>query len=133
MTKIAMLGLGAALGLMFATTNAALAAPACGPYGDVTSALTDTYGEESIFSGASAEGGVELFADRADGSWSVVTVAPGGMTCLRAAGKGFELLGEPVEDTVVDPVPGIDANAAPNPAGDAAVEAVRRLLGAAGA
>lgn len=70
----------------------ALGAPAfadtvCGSRDEVSRALSQTYGEQTRFTGLSDGGNLtELWVGRA-GSWTVTMTTPEGVTCILAVGQ----------------------------------------------
>jgi len=72
----------------------------CGSYQSVVDNLKKGYAEDPVAAGLTLDGGVvEVFSSAAKGTWTMVVVQPSGLTCLIAAGKGWEILppapGEP--------------------------------------
>ena len=39
----------------------------------------------------------ETFANLSTGTWTIVNTQPTGLSCMLAAGEGFELVNEPLE------------------------------------
>jgi len=66
--------------------------------------LAEAYGETRQSMGLGAGNAVvEVFASDASGTWTITVTAPGGITCLVAAGQAFEAVAES------PPAPGNDA------------------------
>ncbi len=65
---------------------------ACAPRAAVMAALSGTWGEtrRGIGLAGDAAAVVELFASDTTGSWTVTITTPAGLTCLIAAGTGWE-------------------------------------------
>ncbi|MCL4188399.1 MAG: hypothetical protein KJZ85_12395 [Rhodobacteraceae bacterium] len=80
--------------LSAAAAGPAAAQPArCGERARVLDHLASAYGESRRAAGRAANDVlVELFASDATGSWTITATLPNGMTCLLAAGEGFEAL-----------------------------------------
>ena len=71
----------------------------CAPRPVVLEHLSGKFGESRQSIGMDSEGRVfEVFASTDAGTWTITITLPNGMTCLVAAGDGFENLSE-------DPVP----------------------------
>jgi hypothetical protein len=69
---------------------------ACAPHGVVLERLADLYGEARLSVALVANGAVlETFANLESGSWTITLTAPGGPTCLVAAGTDFQLTTTP--------------------------------------
>ena len=84
----------AAIAMTFAT-SAAFGAQ-CLPHADVIAALTGKYDESRRAIGLTGNGNVlEVWANAATGSWTITVTAPSGVTCIPAAGTGFEMVPPP--------------------------------------
>lgn len=66
----------------------------CAPRADVLAQLADRWGEARRGIGLSGGGVVEVFAS-ASGSWTLTVTTPEGVTCVIAAGDGWEAVAEP--------------------------------------
>lgn len=92
---------GGALTLAFLATGANGQVMLCLSHEKFAEALLEDHGEYVLGSGATAPGAkaprVEMWVDPSDGSWTMLTIDPNGLTCMRAAGKGWTLgaRGEP--------------------------------------
>lgn len=76
-------------------TDAAFAAPQCGPRDAVLAHLAEKYDESRRSIGLAADRMVmEVFASEATGTWSITVTTPDGMTCLVASGKDYETVVE---------------------------------------
>lgn len=65
----------------------------CGDEPQVTRMLAEQYGERPRSQGATSTGTLLIRVYAApDGSWTVVTIAPDGTTCLVAEGEGWAAL-----------------------------------------
>lgn len=81
------LGVGA---LLLATQHALAAPPSCADHASVVERLTTGFGEtrRSIALGGGAV--VETFASDETGTWTMIATRPDGISCLVAAGDGYE-------------------------------------------
>jgi hypothetical protein len=71
----------------------AYAQPPCAPYGDMSKALADKYGEAVIERGFSQTGViVEWWGNASSGTWTILTVTAAGVACIVQAGEMFETL-----------------------------------------
>ena len=69
--------------------------PNCADRAQVLQRLASTYGESRQSVGLAANNTVvELFASAETGSWTITVTLPSGLTCLVAAGQGYEHVGE---------------------------------------
>ncbi len=85
-----MLTLGTALTLL---SSAAVAAPQCNTRDYVLDLLSDKYSEAPIAIGVANNGGlVEVLATGDGDTWSIIITTPEGMSCLVAAGEGWQAL-----------------------------------------
>ena len=92
-----MITLGTALTLV---SSAALAAPQCNTRDYVLGLLSDKYSEAPIAIGVANNGGlVEVLATGDGDTWSIIITTPQGMSCLVAAGEGWQAL----EQIAMDP------------------------------
>ena len=92
-----MLTLGTALTLL---SSAAVAAPQCNTRDYVLDLLSDKYSEAPIAIGVANNGGlVEVLATGDGDTWSIIITTPQGMSCLVAAGEGWQAL----EQIAMDP------------------------------
>jgi hypothetical protein len=76
----------------------ALAQGNCTTRTALTVALATSYSEAPVIMGITSTGAVlELWANAETGSWTVLTVTPDGVACIRATGDNFMPLpgGEP--------------------------------------
>ena len=81
--------------LLATTTDVAAQGRNCGPREAVVTRLAEGYGEVRQSVGIGSNNAVvEVFASAETGSWTITVTAPGGMTCLVAAGQEFEELAE---------------------------------------
>ncbi|KPP84162.1 MAG: hypothetical protein HLUCCA08_01490 [Rhodobacteraceae bacterium HLUCCA08] len=92
--------------LSLAAAALALAAPAqanprnCAPHEAVVAHLADGFGESRQSIGlASNNMVVEVFASPETGTWTITMTAPGGLTCMVAAGEAFQHLEEALPNT----------------------------------
>lgn len=71
-------------------------APTCRPRDAVAAQLKETYGETSIFVGATENGMqlLEIFA-AVNGTWTAVVVSPDGRACYLGAGEPWIATGVP--------------------------------------
>lgn len=64
----------------------------CGKYSEITGFLTDQFGETLQSFGSMFNGSVLFtFANNETGSWSVLIVAPSGVTCVMATGNSYSI------------------------------------------
>ena len=83
---------GALLIGMSALTAPSQAQATCAKHGDVSSQLKKNYAEIPVSVGLASNGTVvQVFASD-QGSFTIVMVRPDGLTCLVAAGEGWEAL-----------------------------------------
>lgn len=86
------------LGAMMLATQHAFAQQArnCAPRDSVLERLSSRYGESRQSVGlASNNAVIETFASLETGTWTIVVTLNNGMTCLMAAGQGFEFVDSP--------------------------------------
>ena len=69
----------------------------CGMRADVIDQLQGKYGESRRISGMNPRGVVELYAQDANGAWTIVLNFPNGATCVLAAGNGYTVYTPPAE------------------------------------
>ncbi|MES2665921.1 MAG: hypothetical protein V4712_07455 [Pseudomonadota bacterium] len=94
MTKT-MFALSLGLAGVLLATQAAQAAPQCGPRDAVLATLADKYRETRQGIGIASNNSVmELFASAASGTWTITVTMPDGAMCLVASGEGFEAVAE---------------------------------------
>jgi hypothetical protein len=68
----------------------ASAQPACAPRDELIALLVSQYSETVVGAGIDTRGTfAEVYASP-DGSWTVVTTTPDGMSCMIASGQGWE-------------------------------------------
>ena len=69
--------------------------PSCMPAEELASFLEEEFEEVPMARGASDEGVlITVFAAKATGSWTLAVTEPSGLSCVFAAGTGFELMPE---------------------------------------
>lgn len=67
----------------------------CAPRSVVLEHLSGKFGESRQSIGMGPDGRVfEVFASTETGTWTITITLPNGVTCLVAAGEGFEILSE---------------------------------------
>ena len=89
------LGLGVGAILLSAGQLQAQGTARCAERDAVVQRLTESYGETRQSIGlASDRQVVEVYASPETGSWTITVTMANGMTCLVAAGRGFERLDE---------------------------------------
>ena len=92
--RLAAIGLLAALAAFFSCTTARAQAP-CMAHDMLAMQLDKKFGETVVARGLVAGGTLlEIFANSAHGSWTLVLSYPSGVSCIRAAGKGWTLVPE---------------------------------------
>lgn len=72
----------------------------CAPHQVVVEHLAEGFGETRQSIGLAANNTVvEIFASPETGTWTITMTAPGGLTCLVAAGEAFQHLFEDLPNT----------------------------------
>lgn len=67
--------------------------PPCGKRTDLLKHLASRFSEAPVASGVTENGGmVEVLASNDGATWTLLVTVPGGLTCLLAAGEGWENL-----------------------------------------
>jgi hypothetical protein len=95
MAQRMMIALSLGLAGVILAAQIARAEPQCGPRDAVLRLLTDRYGETRRSIGLGGDATVmELHANTETGTWTITLTTTDGVTCLVAAGKGFETLDE---------------------------------------
>lgn len=88
-------GLGAGAVFLTAQIAAAQANRNCAARETVVEQLATQFGESRRSIGLGANNQVvEVFASEETGTWTITVTLPSGLTCLIAAGEGFEQLDE---------------------------------------
>ena len=88
MTRWAPILLGAVIALYGAPADAQRT---CARHDDQTAQLAEKYGETRIGFGVSGPTAIiEVWANVETGTWSILVVYPNGVSCLKAAGDGWE-------------------------------------------
>ncbi len=85
---------GAAAYLAAAFAQAQMVQPvqmACGARDSFLAQLDAKYGETRRSMGLSDNSVVELFANEATGSWTILITSPQGIACILAAGEAFQI------------------------------------------
>lgn len=97
--KFYILSLG--VGAMLLATNHAYAQNVhCADHAAMADRLSSQYGESRQAMGLGANNMVmEIYTSPDSGTWTVTMTAPGGPTCLVAAGENFQLGGDLLKDT----------------------------------
>lgn len=63
----------------------------CHDYHKIAETLGNRYGEQPVSLGVQANGHVlQVFTSPASGSWTILSVAPSGIGCVVAAGRGWQ-------------------------------------------
>ena len=76
--------------LLVACAPAHAQAPDCAPYDDVVTGLGEVFGESRQVAGLMGPSELlEVYANLGTGTWTVITVGPDGVACLRASGDNF--------------------------------------------
>jgi hypothetical protein len=71
----------------------------CSDYGEVRRQLGTRYGEAPISLGLQSNGNLlQVFASSRSGSWTIVSTSPSGLSCIVAAGRGWEAATPPSAD-----------------------------------
>lgn len=103
-TNEAMIALmvGATLALAAPGAQAQGTTANCAPHDAVVNRLATTYGEsrQSIALGSN-NSVIEVFASLETGTWTITVTAPGGPTCLVAAGNAYQPVNDalPIQDS----------------------------------
>lgn len=72
----------------------------CGPHEAVMTRLAEGYGETRQAIALGADNTViEIYASLETGTWTITVTAPGGPTCLVAAGEAFQPMAEALPNT----------------------------------
>ena len=80
-------------GLLLLPSTLQAAPQVCADHSEIVRQLRDRYGEERLSVGlTTANHMIELFASSETGTWTITLTAPGGPTCLVAAGSDFRQL-----------------------------------------
>ena len=94
MLRLILAGLAAiaiAIAVSIFTPFGASAASQCGPHADVISVLAKNYQETQSATGVTANGAlIEVFTSEGGRTWSIVVTSPDGLSCLVAAGDGWQ-------------------------------------------
>ncbi len=95
MNRIATVAMALLLGL-FVTSQAAAQeqdARTCATRGEALSHLSDKYSEAPIAMGLTNKGAViEVLTNKAGTTWTIIITMPNGVSCMVAAGEGWELV-----------------------------------------
>lgn len=79
------------LALLALPTDAQAQVARCTDHATMVRVLAERWGESRQAIGLDASGAVvEIFASEATGTWTLVVTAPGGPSCIYAAGQAFE-------------------------------------------
>ena len=91
MKKFYVLSLG--IGALLLATHHAQASPACLPHAEIVERLAAKYGERRQSIGIGNRNTVvETFASDTTGTWTITVTAAGGLTCLVAAGRAYQVI-----------------------------------------
>ena len=81
--------------LMLTAGQAAAQATNCAPRTAIVERLASKYGESRQSIGLGTNNGVvEVFASSETGTWTILVTRANGISCLIAAGQGFEMVAE---------------------------------------
>lgn len=101
----ALLLLAALIASVHAHAPAGAQAPLPGPrlpchdYGEIARQLAERYKEAPVSAGLQANGHLlQVFRSAETGTWTILSTAPGGPTCIVAAGKGWQSIEPPSTD-----------------------------------
>lgn len=91
-----------ATSLLLSTCSSAVVAQqaSCFPRDLIIDHLADEYGETVQSMGIGNNSLIEMFANEATGSFSVLVTIPTGLTCLVASGGSYQELSEPIEPVI---------------------------------
>lgn len=91
-----LLALSMGVGAMILAVDHATAQTAnCAPRGAIVERLESKYGESRQTIGLGTDNAVvEVFASADTGTWTILVTRPNGISCLVAAGQGFELVAQ---------------------------------------
>lgn len=93
MDKVVKMTMGLGLMALAAQQLRAEGRADCAPHDTVVQRLASGYGETRQSIGLGAQGAlIELYASTETGTWTITATAPGGLTCLMAAGDSFATL-----------------------------------------
>lgn len=100
MNLIRLSGLLVVASTLMLASEAASANRICGKRDAIVSQLKSKYGEVAQSRGfAQGAGLVEIYANNASGSWTIVVTHPTGVSCLMASGEAFEAMPVIASDT----------------------------------
>ena len=86
--------------LILAAPVSAQSARNCAAHEAVVARLAEAYGESRQSIGLGANNAVvEVFASAETGTWTITVTAPGGPTCLVAAGQAYQQVAEALPNT----------------------------------
>src|SRR6188472_4476822 len=86
----------AAIGVLATAPGARAEGNACAAHADVVRKLAERFGETRTGIGLHKDDAVvEVFSSAATGSWTIVVTGADGLSCLLAAGRGWEQLTTP--------------------------------------
>lgn len=87
------------IGAMILAVDHAIAQPTCADHDTIVARLVEHFGERRQSVGLDQDNAlVEIFASMETGSWTMTMTRPGGLTCLVAAGQGFQHLRDVLPD-----------------------------------
>ena len=68
----------------------------CTSYDELAHQLGDRYKEAPVSAGLQANGNVlQVFASAETGTWTILSTAPTGLSCVMAVGKSWEIMDQP--------------------------------------
>lgn len=71
----------------------------CHDYGEIARQLAERYKEAPVSAGLQANGHLlQVFHSAETGTWTILSTAPGGPTCIVAAGKSWQSIAPPSTD-----------------------------------
>jgi hypothetical protein len=72
---------------------------ACHRFDELARQLQQKYGEAPVSLGIQSNGNLlQVFASAKQGTWTILSTAPSGLSCIIAAGRGWEALAAPSGD-----------------------------------
>ncbi|MCR4341867.1 MAG: hypothetical protein NUW01_18480 [Gemmatimonadaceae bacterium] len=79
-----------ALALFGSFARAETPQPVCGTHADVLAWMKQAYSEVPVSIGLASNGAIVEVLRSREGTWTIVMTQPNGITCLMAAGEGWQ-------------------------------------------
>ena len=93
-SKAAVIG-AVLVGLSALPASAEVQQPVCGVHQDVLEWFKRAYSETPVSIGLATNGAVIEVLKSAEGTWTIVMTQPNGVSCLMAAGEGWQEVDKP--------------------------------------